>query len=297
MPEDSKNADTTENLYIEGDNLEVLKLLRQNYYGAIKMIYIDPPYNTGNDFVYRDNFAMSESESAEAEGETEDGERMIVNQKSTNRYHTNWLNMMYPRLRVAKDLLTDDGVIFISIDDNEVKNMRSLCDEIFGEENFVEMLIWKRRATPPNDRVIGKNHEYIFVYSKNYEYIRLSLQPRSEELNARYTNPDNDPRGAWAPSDLSANGKGGRLAESCIFPIMNPLSNNEFYPPQNKCWLYNKEKIKQLIEEKRIGFREGSGTPFLKRYLSEVRHGSTLPTILDSAGFSQDSAKEIRQLF
>ena len=205
--------------------------------------------------------------------------------------------MMYPRLRLARNLLTDDGVIFISIDDNEIDNIKKICNEIFGEANFIEQLVWKRRATPPNDRVIGKNHEYIVVYARNNECVKLSLQPRSEKLNARYLNPDNDPRGAWAQSDLSANGKGGRLTDSCIYPIVNPKTNKEFYPPQNKCWLYNENKVIQLIAEGRIGFREGSGTPFLKRYLFEVRQGSTLPTILDSAGFSQDSAKEIRQIF
>ena len=295
---DSKNPETTENLYIEGDNLEVLKLLRQNYYGAIKMIYIDPPYNTGNDFVYNDNFDMSVKESDIAEGiRGDEGTPLQKNQQSSNRYHANWLNMMYPRLKVTKDLLTDDGVIFISIDDNEEDNLKKICNEVFGESNFIEKLVWKRRATPPNDRVIGKNHEYILVFAKNIENVEIYLQPRSEEINSRYKNLDNDPRGRWAASDLSANGKGGRLVESCVFPITNPKTNEGFNPPPNKCWLYNKEKIDLFMEEGRIGFRENSGAPFLKRYLSEVRQGSTLATILEDAGFSSDSAKEIKSLF
>lgn len=166
VPGDSKNPDTTQNLYIEGDNLEVLKLLRQNYYGAVKMIYIDPPYNTGNDFVYRDNFTQSKAESDEAESETVDGERMVVNQKSSNRYHANWLNMMYPRLRVAKDLLRDDGVFFISIDENEYGNLRKVCDEIFGESNFAGEIVWKNSSK--NDQAyISIQHEYFLFYVKN----------------------------------------------------------------------------------------------------------------------------------
>lgn len=167
VPQDSKNADTTENLYIEGDNLEVLKLLRQNYYGAVKMIYIDPPYNTGNDFVYRDNFTMSEAESAEAEGETVDGERMVVNQKSTNRYHANWLNMMYPRLKIARDLLTEDGAIFISIDDNEVDNLMEMCDEVFGEDNFVGCITRVAKTTSFRGDFLAPSKDYLLCYAKS----------------------------------------------------------------------------------------------------------------------------------
>ena len=296
--EESKDWDTTENLYIEGDNLEVLKLLQKTYHNRIKMIYIDPPYNTGGDFVYKDDFKDNIKNYLEITGQTdEEGKKLSTNSEISGRYHTDWLNMMYPRLRLAKNLLTDDGVIFISIDDNEVDNLKKVCNEIFGEENFVEALIWKRRATPPNDRVIGKNHEYIIVYSKSSSQLDINLQPRSKELNSRYKNPDNDPNGAWVASDLSANGKGGRLVENCIFPIYNSTLNKDFYPPENKCWLYNLEKVNQLLEENRIGFREGSGAPYLKRYLKEVRQGSTLPTILDKVGFSSDSAKEIKTLF
>ena len=296
--EESKDWDTTQNLYIEGDNLEILKLLQKSYYGKVKMIYIDPPYNTGKDFVYKDDFHDSLENYKKITGQVDsEGNRITTNTEASGRYHTDWLNMMYPRLRLARNLLTDDGVIFISIDDNEVDNLKKICNEVFGEDNFIEILIWKRRATPPNDRIIGKNHEYVAVYAKNREEIKLFLQPRSEKDNERYKNPDNDPRGPWAPGDLSANGKGGRLTESCIYPILNPENNKEYYPPQNKCWLYNSEKMLNLMNEGRIKFRTESGTPFLKRYLSEVRQGSTLPTILDSAGFSQDSAKEIRQIF
>ena len=298
IPEDSKDAETTENLYIEGDNLEVLKLLRQNYYGAVKMIYIDPPYNTGNDFVYNDSFEMNDDEIKENdESFSGFGEKYSINSDTQSRYHANWISMMYPRLKVAKDLLRDDGVIFISIDDNEMINLKGICNEIFGEENFIEQLIWKRRANTPNDRVIGKIHEYILVYAKNMDSVVLYLQPRDAALDEKYKNPNNDSRGPWFADNLSANGKGGRLVQSCVYPIKNPITGEEYYPPQNKCWLYNREKMNELMVDGRIGFRESSGAPYLKRFLSEVRQGSTLPTLLLDKGFSVDSAKEIRNLF
>lgn len=298
IPEDSKDAETTENLYIEGDNLEVLKLLRQNYYGAVKMIYIDPPYNTGNDFVYNDSFEMNDDEIKENdESFSGFGEKYSINSDTQSRYHANWISMMYPRLKVAKDLLRDDGVIFISIDDNEMINLKGICNEIFGEENFIEQLIWKRRANTPNDRVIGKIHEYILVYAKNMDSVILYLQPRDAALDEKYKNPNNDSRGPWFADNLSANGKGGRLVQSCVYPIKNPITGEEYYPPQNKCWLYNREKMNELMVDGRIGFRESSGAPYLKRFLSEVRQGSTLPTLLLDKGFSVDSAKEIRNLF
>ena len=297
-PEDSVDWDNSKNIFIEGDNLEVLKLLQKSYHKQVKMIYIDPPYNTGSDFVYPDDFKDNIQNYKKISGQVDSDNRPIIsNPETSGRYHTDWLNMLYPRLKLARNLLRDDGVIFISIDDNEVRNLRNICDEIFGENNFVETLVWKRRATPPNDRIVGKNHEYVLIYSRSIDSLILHLQPRSEELNGRYSNPDNDPLGHWVASDLSANGKGGRLTESCVFPIENPILKQLFHPPQNKCWLYNKDKIDQFLLEGRIGFRANTGTPFLKRYLSEVRQGSTLPTILDSHGYSQDSAKETREIF
>ncbi|MFZ3207763.1 MAG: site-specific DNA-methyltransferase [Geobacteraceae bacterium] len=296
--EESVDFENTKNIFIEGDNLDALKLLQETYLNKVKMIYIDPPYNTGNDFIYEDDFAENtDSFLKRSNQKDEDDNHLVANTESNGRFHSDWLSMLYSRLKLAKNLLRDDGVIFISIDDNEVVNLRRICDEIFGENNFVETLVWKRRATPPNDRIVGKNHEYLLIYSRNIDSLILHLQPRSDELNARYSNPDNDPLGPWAASDLSANGKGGRLTESCVFPIENTITKESFYPPQNKCWLYNKEKVGQFLSEGRIGFRSNTGTPFLKRYLSEVRQGSTLPTILDSHGYSQDSAKETRSIF
>ena len=200
---DSKNADTTQNLYIEGDNLEVLKLLRQNYYGAVKMIYIDPPYNTGNDFVYRDDFTMSQAESDEAEGDVTDGDRMTVNQKSGNRYHANWLNMMLPRLRVAKDLLRDDGVIFISIDDNEVNSLKNICNEIFGEDNFITQISWKRKKEISSDsKNVAIQGEYILVYGKS-DLTQLKFAKLSDEyIKSSYNEPtERFSLGKWRPSN------------------------------------------------------------------------------------------------
>ena len=278
--------------------MEVLKLMQESYLGKVKMIYIDPPYNTGNDFIYNDDFKMSDEEYADETGEFDDDDnRMFKNTETNGRFHSDWCSMFYSRLMLARNLLTDDGVIFISIDDHEQENLKKCCDEVFGSSNFLEQIVWKRRANTPNDRYIGKIHEYIFVYSKNIKALKLYLQPRDRQIDSKYKNPNNDPRGPWFADNLSANGKGGRLVKSCVFPIRNPYNNIDYYPPQNKCWLFNEEKVKQYLKEDRIGFRESTGTPYLKRFLSEVRQGSTLPTILLDKGFSTDSAKEIRNLF
>lgn len=307
--EESKDWDNTENLYIEGDNLEVLKLLQESYLGKIKMIYIDPPYNTGNDFVYNDDFKKNLDQYNEDNADyDEEGGKLIKNTESNGRFHSDWCSMIYPRLRLARNLLSDDGVIFISIDDNEQGNLKKICDEVFGEENHIENLIWKRRSTPPNDRVIGKNHEYIYLYSKNNNSYKLNLQRRTAQMNSNYKNPDNDPRGAWNYADLSGNGKGGRLVESCVYPIQDPSTGKKHMPPKNKCWLYNESKMNELLNDNRIVFRGENGTPYQKRFLKDVRDGATLPTLIDDvnvdysidiskSGTSQNSAKEIKDLF
>lgn len=288
----------SENLYIEGDNLEVLKLLQETYLGKIKMIYIDPPYNTGNDFVYEDDFAQSTEEYLANSGQfDEEGNRLVKNLDSNGRFHTDWLNMIYPRLRMAKNLLTDDGVIFISLDDKESATLKAVCNEVFGEANFLECLIWKKRATPPNDKNIGRIHEFVFVYCKDIALVNLGLLPRDEASVSRYANPDNDPRGPWVASDLSANGKGGRIVQSCVYPILNPKNKKEYYPSEGRCWLFNEEKMTEWLKEGRVAFRENTGAPFLKRYLSEVRQGLTLPTIMTEFGFSQTSAAEADKIF
>lgn len=296
--EQSVNWDSTENLYIEGDNLEVLKLLQESYLGKVKMIYIDPPYNTGNDFIYRDDFVQSEDEYLEDAGIYDlDGNRMYKNTDTNGRFHSDWCSMMYSRLMLARNLLTKDGVIFISLDDGEFDNLRKICNEIFGEKNFLECLIWKKRATPPNDRNIGRIHEFVLCYAKELENVTLGLLPRDEKSIARYSNPDNDSRGPWVASDLSANGKGGRIVQSCIYPIRNPQNGKDYFPSEGRCWLFNKEKMDAWLAEGRVSFRENTGAPFLKRYLSEVRQGLTLPTIMTEFGFSQTSAAEGDKLF
>lgn len=213
-PEESVNFDTTQNLYIEGDNLEVLKLLQTAYYRKVKMIYIDPPYNTGNDFVYADDFADPMARYKEVTQQTTKS-----NPETMGRYHTNWLNMMYPRLRLAANLLRDDGVIFISIDDNEVTNLRKVCDEVFGEENFIAELIWERAYSPKNDaKFISNSHDYVLMYVKSLDNFQIGRLPRTEEANARYQNPDNDPRGVWKPSDMSVK----TYNAECDYPITAP---------------------------------------------------------------------------
>lgn len=288
----------SENIYIEGDNLDALKILRETYLGKVKMIYIDPPYNTGNDFIYEDDFSQKTADYVGNSGQTdEEGNRLVQNTESNGRFHTDWLNMMYPRLKIAKDLLSEDGEIFISLDDKELENLKKICNEIFGNRNFVECLVWKKRATPPNDKNIGRIHEFVIIYAKDIDKIKLGLLPRDNKSISRYSNPDNDPRGPWVASDLSANGKGGRIVESCIYPIFNPHNGKDFYPSEGRCWLFNKEKMNAWIQEGRVSFRNGTGAPFLKRYLSEVRQGLTLPTIMTEFGYSQTSAAEEDKLF
>ena len=297
IPEDSKYADTTENLYIEGDNLEVLKLLRQNYYGAIKMIYIDPPYNTGNDFVYNDTFVMSQEESDIAEGTIDEwGERFSANVKTSNRYHASWLNMMYSRLKVARDLLTEDGVLFISIDDNEQENLRICCDEIFGAQNFVAQLIWERAYAPKNDaKFVSNSHDYVIMYAKNVDVFTIGRLPRTEEANARYKNPDNDPRGVWKPSDLSVK----TYNAACDYPITTP-SGRVIEPPAGRCWSLSKNAFLERLQDNRIYFGiDGNSVPCMKRFLTELKYDGMAPTSImpyKEVGHSQEGAKEVTAL-
>ena len=247
IPEDSKDADTTENLYIEGDNLEVLKLLRQNYYGAIKMIYIDPPYNTGNDFVYNDSFVMSQGESDVAEGNVDElGERFIVNMGSDNMYHAKWMNMMYSRLKVAKDLLSDDGAIFISIDNNEQSALKMMCDEIFGRNCFVSNIIWQKNYAPHNNVVgIPSMAEYILVYSKEPNWEPKYL-PRTEEMDSLYKNPDND-ASPWTSGDPCA--PGAISHQGMVYGIQHPITGKIMYPSTGNCWRMEQNKLLEIMNE------------------------------------------------
>lgn len=296
-PEDSVDWDTTRNLMIEGDNLEVLKLLQKSYAGKVKLIYIDPPYNTGKDFVYPDDYRDNIRNYLELTGQVDGGRKISSNTEASGRFHTDWLNMMYPRLKLAKNLLRDDGVIFISIDDNEVENLRMMCNEFFGEENFIEQIIWKKRSTPPNDKVIGANHDYILGFAKNIETLQLNLRERSQEQIERYKNPDNHPKGDWTSGDLMANVKGGRYVASLYFPIVNPNTGEEHYPSSNGNWRFSKDRIAELLENNEIYFGEnGRGRPKLKRFLAGVKDGVTYPTIWDFVPLNTEGSSEMAQL-
>ena len=288
---ESVNFDTTENLYIEGDNLEVLKLLQTAYFQKVKMIYIDPPYNTGNDFVYEDDFKDPMARYKEVTNQTTKS-----NPETMGRYHTNWLNMMYPRLRLASNLLRDDGVIFISIDDNEVHNLRKICDEVFGEENFIGELVWERSYAPINMvKHFSKSHDYILCYAKNIEFLICNGLPRPDSTNAKYSNPDNDPRGLWRTDNLSV----GPVVEEKVYEIVTP-SGRKCLPPKGRCWLYTRERYEEMIADNRIWFGEdGNNVPAPKRFLAEVKQGLTPMTIWKYAdvGHTQDSMRELRRIF
>lgn len=291
-PEESVHFEETQNLYIEGDNLEVLKLLQTAYFRQVKMIYIDPPYNTGNDFVYEDDFKDPLAKYLEV---TQQATKS--NPETMGRFHTAWLNMMYPRLRLAANLLRDDGVIFISIDDNEITNLRKVCDEIFGEENFIVQIIWKKRSTPPNDQVIGAAHEYILGYAKRLDSVGLNLRERTKEQLARYQNPDNHPKGVWTPGDLGANVKGGRYVASLYYPIINPNTGEEHYPPQNGNWRFSKDTVDKLLANNEIYFGEdGKGRPKLKRFLCDVKDGITYTSLWDFVPFNTQGSKEMTEI-
>lgn len=288
----------TENIYIEGDNLDALKLLQETYLGKVKMIYIDPPYNTGSDFIYQDDFSQETGEYLENSGQyDEEGNRLVQNTESNGRFHTDWLNMLYPRLRLAKDFLSKDGVIFISIDDNELENLKKICNEIFGSQNFYVQIIWKKRSTPPNDQIIGAQHEYILVYAKNIELVFLNLRERTEEQKQRYKNPDNHPKGPWVAGDLSANVKGGRYVASLYYPIINPNTGEECYPPHDGNWRFNREKVEQLLANNEIYFGEdGCGRPKLKRFLSDVKQGITYTSLWDFVPLNTAGSVEMSSL-
>ena len=287
--EESVDWDTTQNLYIEGDNLEVLKLLQTAYYRKVKMIYIDPPYNTGNDFVYSDDFADPMARYKEVTQQTTKS-----NPETMGRYHTNWLNMMYPRLRLAANLLRDDGVIFISIDDNEVTNLRKVCDEVFGEENFIGTILWKKKTNGNNMGFIPPVHDYLLVYARSILDIKdIGYDVTEEYINKIYSNPDNDPRGAWTTMDLSANHKGP------YFPIINPATGESFNPPEGRYWVFNEEEVQRRIADGRIIFgKTGMTRPVQKVFAAERIKGKIrAESWWDKHGMNEDATAEIRELF
>ena len=297
VKEDSVNWDNTQNLYIEGDNLEVLKLLQKSYLGKVKMIYIDPPYNTGNDFVYHDDFAMSADEYAEASGSVDElGNKYIKNMDSNGRFHSDWCSMIYSRLMVARTLLAEDGVIFISIDEHEEENLKKISNEIFGCSNFVGTIIWERAFAPKNDaKYLSDSHDYVLVFAKTIDKFQIGLLPRSEEANARYKNPDNDPRGPWTADNMTVKTYSANYDYEIVTPNGSVMS-----PPNGRCWFTSKERMDKLIQENRVWFGEtGGNMPRLKRFLSDVQQGMTATTIwkYTEVGHNQEGRQELKKLF
>ncbi len=296
----SVDWDTTGNMFIEGDNLAALKILHKAYYGKVRMIYIDPPYNTGNDFIYNDDFKQTRR-SYEAEVGITDDEGNVVRDDGlrTNtggHKHSNWLNMMYPRLFLARNLLRQDGVIFVSIDDNEVHNLRLMMNEIFGEENFVTQIVWERAYAPVNlKHHFSESHDYIVCFARNIDLLdKLSLK-RNEAADARYKNPDNDPRGIWQSDNFSV----GPANQKNIYEIITP-SGRRVLPPSGYSWRFSEKKTQELIADNRVWFgASGSGVPRYKRFLSEVKDGVTPMTVwkYTDVGHSQDATKEVKDLF
>lgn len=296
----SVDWDTTGNMFIEGDNLATLKILHKAYYGKVKMIYIDPPYNTGNDFIYNDDFKQTRRSYETEAGITDDEGNVVrddgLRTNTGGHKHSNWLNMMYPRLFLARNLLRQDGVIFVSIDDNEVHNLRLMMNEIFGEENFVAQIIWERAYAPVNlKHHFSESHDYIVCFARNIDLLdKLSLK-RNEAADARYKNPDNDPRGIWQSDNFSV----GPANQKNIYEIITP-SGRRVLPPSGYSWRFSEKKTQELIADNRVWFgASGSGVPRYKRFLSEVKDGVTPMTVwkYTDVGHSQDATKEVKDLF
>ena len=295
--EESKDWDTTENLYIEGDNLEVLKLLQESYLGKVKMIYIDPPYNTGNDFIYADDFMRSQEEENEQMGMyDEDDNRLFKNTDTNGRFHSDWCSMMYSRLMLARNLLTDDGVIFISIDVNEQHNLRKMCDEVFGASSFITDFIWNSRKSVSNDAVVSLNHNYTLVYAKNMATFYLKKADfKLPDTGEGFDNPDNDPRGPWKADPFDSPG----IRPNLTYKIVNPKTGEEFLPPAGRCWRTGEKEYLQFVADGRIVYgKTGTGKPQLKRFYSEAQaKGITPKSLWDDVGTATDGTKEIQSIF
>ena len=292
---ESVNFDTTENLIIEGDNLEVLKLLQKSYFGKVKMIYIDPPYNTGNEFIYPDNFREGLEDYLKYSGQlSAEGTSTTSNKETDGRYHSNWLSMMYPRLFLAKNLLRDDGVIFISIDDHEVHNLRLLMNEIFGEENLIACLVWKRRQVADNRNInnVSTDHEYILVYQKS----NAVLSGTAKDLS-KYSNPDHDSRGPWMSDNLT----GLATAEqrpNLHYDLVDPRTGNRYPPLSSRGWAYGRDSMERLIDEEKILWpNDPTGRPRLKRFLNDIRSTFTGFSSIQNVGYTTDGTRELETIF
>lgn len=299
-PDESIDFNRSQNVLIEGDNLEVLKLMQKSYMGKVKMIYIDPPYNTGNDFIYPDDFGETLETYLEFTGQIDaEGKRFSTNTEANGRFHSKWLNMMYPRLFLARNLLTEDGLMFISIDDHEVHTLRRISDEIFGEENFVCTFIWEKRYSPPPDtKEVGYVHENVLLYRKSPEY-KMGLLPLTNEQQARYKNPDSDPRGPWKPMDYTCRYT-KKERPNLYYRITNPNTRKSVLPKETRVWAFSKEVHEKNVKEDRIwwGTDGKARVPALKNFLSEIRQGMMPMTLLkqDSVGNTDEATKELREV-
>ena len=299
-PEESVNFDTSENLIIEGDNLEVLKLLQKSYLGKVKMIYIDPPYNTGKDFIYPDNYTESLQTYLEYTRQVDaEGRKFGTNTDTDGRFHSKWLNMMYPRLYLARNLLREDGVIFVSIDDNEVRNLRALFDEVFGEENFVANVVWQKKYSVSNDdQGIAPMHDHILVYQRSEDFVR-NLLPRTEKQTQRYTNPDNDPLGDWSSGEY-VSGKSRQQRPTLWYSIRHPKTGEEIWPEESAVWRYSREKHLKMEREGRLywGPDLSYKIPRLKRYINEMQDGIVPSTWwpFPEVGHNDEGQKETAEL-
>ncbi len=293
--EESVDFDTTKNLFIEGDNLDALKLLRESYLGKVQAIFIDPPYNTGNDFVYEDDYGQSVEEYLANSGQIGvDGTRFVANTESTGRIHSNWLSMIYPRLKLARNMLHQSGVLFVTIGDREVANLRRVLDEVFGEQNFVANIIWQSRTSISDDLEISPNHNHVLVYSRDRAELRFWGEPLRED---EYTNPDGDPRGPWKLVPLDANKPGG----DTLYEVMNPATGVGYWPPSGRSWAINRKAMQALLEDGRIKFGlKGDSAPKRKLYLAErsERGDTRTPSsMLLDAGTTKDGSEELARLF
>lgn len=298
--EESVDFNTTKNLFIEGDNLDALKLLQETYLGKVKMIYIDPPYNTGNDFIYNDDFNESSEEYLIASNQKDDyGNKLIANNESNGRFHSDWLSMVYPRLKIARNLLSSDGSIFISCDDHEMEHIKKICSDIFGESNFLSVIIWQKRITPENRRSFSFEHDYLVVFTKDKErYSKDShLLPMTDTYKERYKNPDNDPRGTW--QSVPAIAQAGHGTQSQFYTLITP-DGRKLNPPSGCCWRYTEQKMKEQINDNRIWFgQDGKGVPRIKKFFNETKQGITPSTLwlADEVGANEHAKKDLSLLF
>lgn len=295
--ERSVNADKTENIIIEGENLEVLKILQQGYREKIKCIYIDPPYNTGEDRVYKDDFSESSDLYWKRTKVLEDGVRIDTNSIADGKFHSTWLDLMYSRLLISRSLLKEDGIIFISIDDHEIHHLRQICDEVFGESNFVANIVWQKRTSPDARCNLGAAHDYILVYGKDIDSLKptLNMIELTEDRASDYKNPDNDPRGRWASVDIT--GQTGHATESQYYTIVTP-SGKEYQPPIGRCWAMAKSTFDDMVKDNRIWFgANGSSRPRKKVFLSEVEGANAWTWWTNKeVGHNQEAAKELKDL-